>query len=183
MTRTLLGAALAAIILASPASAATMVVGIGPAASCYQSALHERSDRGSLEFCTDALDMNLSDADRAATYVNRGIIRNKRAEYAQAIGDFDYAIRLRPDLAEAYTSRGVALLGQSQYPAAIEQLTHALTLNPSEPAKAYYNRAIAYEEMGDFRAAYDDYRAAAQAAPTWDAPRVELARFRVSPSG
>ncbi len=184
MTRTLwLGAAFAALMLASQANAATTVVGPGPAGTCYQAALHERSDTRALRTCDEALDGYLNTADRAATHVNRGIIHNERGEYSLALVDFELAIGLRPDLAEAYTSRGVALLGQANYQAAVDQLTLALTFSPEDPAKAYYNRAIAYEELGDFHAAYADYRAAAQAAPTWEAPRVELTRFRVSPSG
>ena len=50
----------------------------------------------------------------------------------------------------------------------------------SEPAKAYFNRAMAHEGMDDLKSAYLDYRKAEEIQPEWDAPRKELDRFTVS---
>ena len=50
-----------------------------------------------------------------------------------------------------------------------------------EPEKAYFNRALAYEGLDDEKSAYLDYQQAATLKPSWDAPRLELRRFTVSP--
>lgn len=42
---------------------------------------------------------------------------------------------------------------------------------------------MAYELLGDVRAAYYDYRRASELDPEWRAPREDLQRFRVVPSG
>jgi tetratricopeptide (TPR) repeat protein len=68
---------------------------------------------------------------------------------------------------------------KNEYEAAVESITRGIGLNTEEPHKAYYNRAIAYEAIGNVRAAYDDYTRAAELAPEWAQPRTELARFTV----
>jgi Flp pilus assembly protein TadD len=64
--------------------------------------------------------------------------------------------------------------------AALVDINRALELGVSDPAKAHYNRALAYERMGDLKAAWLDYTKAAELDPEWDAPRTELTRFTVS---
>ncbi len=183
MLRTLcIGAAFAALIVASPAArAAEMVLGSGSAHSCYDAALHGRADSIAVRSCDDALsDDRLSRHDRAATYVNRGILYLHRHSADDAAADFSSAVRIEPDLAEAYTNRGNLMLQRGQYAEAKAAYDQALERNPVDPAKSYYGRAIANEELGDVRAAYQDYRQASQLDPFWNAPRLELSRFRVS---
>jgi len=183
MLRTLcVGAAFAALMAASPtARAAEMVIGSGSAHSCYDAALHGRSDSIAVRSCDDALsDDRLSRHDRAATYVNRGILHLRRHSSDDAAADFSSAVRIQPDLAEAYTNRGNLLLQRGQYTEAKEAYDQALERSPADPAKSYYGRAIANEELGDVRAAYEDYRQASHLDPYWNAPRLELARFRVN---
>jgi tetratricopeptide (TPR) repeat protein len=172
---------LAALFVAAPASAAIVTVGQGFASDCYEAAASERSDLTALELCNSAMEEDfLTRHNRAATLINRGIILLYRGQYAEALADFDAAIEVQPDLAEAHTHRGVALVAYHDYRTAIEALTHGLSLNPEEPAKAYFNRAIAYEELGDIPNAYRDYRRAAELAPEWRPAQRELARFRVT---
>ena len=54
-------------------------------------------------------------------------------------------------------------------------------MKPTEPEKAYYNRGVAEERLGDVRSAYFDYRTASQLKPDWSLPKIELARFTVTP--
>ena len=174
------GVVLMAAVLGGQASAATAVAGRGPALACYQNAERGRADYRALQDCEDALDDSLSVQDRAATLVNRGILLSLRHTYSRAIADFDAALGLNPTLAEAYVNRGVALIRLNDFQAARTALDRGLELNPEDPAKAYYGRAIANEELGDLRAAYEDYNRAAALAPGWSDPRVELTRFRVN---
>lgn len=169
---------LTATSLGGAASAYVMVVG-GQAAACYENARDELSTPQALQQCDGALTEALRVRDRAGTHVNRGIIHMNRHAYRLALADFDYAIQLAPDLAEGHINRGAALLAQNNYEGAIAAIDRGLALTPEEPARAYYNRAVANEELGNVRAAYADYRRAAELAPAWDMPRTELARFRV----
>ena len=58
-------------------------------------------------------------------------------------------------------------------------LDKGIELEPLEPEKAYYNRAIAHEQLGNVRGAYFDYLKASELAPEWEQPRMQLTRFTV----
>jgi tetratricopeptide (TPR) repeat protein len=174
-------AGLAALLAATGAEAAVVTVGQGFARDCYEAAAAERGDLSALELCNAAIEEDfLTRHNRAATLINRGIIYLYRGQYGEALADFDAAIEAEPTLAEGHTHRGVALVAYHDYRTAIDALTQGLSLEPDEPAKAYFNRAIAYEELGDIPNAYRDYRRAAELAPDWRPAQRELARFRVT---
>ena len=173
-------ATLALTAVAGSASAYVMVAAGRLSSQCSENARHGLSTLRALDECDGALYELLSNHNRAATYVNRGIILMGRGQTALALEDFDRAIALEPDLAEGHINRGAALLARNDLRGAIASIDQGLRYNPEQPARAYYNRAVANEDLGNIRAAYDDYRRAAELAPTWDAPRAELARFRVS---
>ena len=180
MKRVLL-AAIAAFALAENASASVFTIGTGVASECYQAATAERSDQAALRVCNLALDdQALMGRDRAATFVNRGIILLNRREASAALADFDAAIRLSARSGEAHVNRGAALILMRDYSGAIAAITHGITLEPDDPHKAYFNRAIANEELGDLRAAYGDFRRAAELAPDWALVQRELSRYTVS---
>lgn len=181
MSRTQLAFAAIAALLATPANAQVTTLGGGMAEGCYLQALAGHADRNAFWVCNTALEQGgLTRRDRAATYINRGIVRLNGGNATSALADFDTAIELRPDIAEGHINRGNALIEQGDFLGAIDAITRGIALNPEEPARAYYSRGLAHEERGDLRAAYDDYRRATELAPRWDMPRVQLARFRVS---
>ncbi len=171
--------ALATALFAGQASAAAIVIGSSRASACYQAAAHEWASQPAIDGCTRALEDSLNNKDRASTLVNRGILHLIRQDTDLALADFESAIRLEPTLAEGYTHRGLALMQRNDYRAAVASITQGIQLSPNEPQKAYFNRAVANEELRDLRAAYDDYRQAAALAPNWDMPRTELTRFQV----
>lgn len=176
------GAAVAAAVLlaADAASAAITMVGRGPAGDCFRAANGDRRDRSALDRCDLALAEDfLTTRDRAATLVNRAIIYLRRGQDDHALADLNAAVQLQPDLAEARIVRGAALIALRRFQDAVDEFTRALDLGVSHPERAYFQRAGAYEELGDARAAYYDYRRAAELAPGWHAPQVELARFQV----
>ena len=180
MRSALVFAALAAMSLAGQSQAATTVLGNGLAGFCSQAAKAGDDDQPSLEVCTLALETEaMSRRDRAGTYVNRGVIKMRRQDYADAHADFNTAIRLQPDMGEAYINRGGALVGQKRYMEALLDIDKGLTLNPEEPEKAYYNRGLANEGLDDVKAAYFDYLRALELAPQWEIPQRELRRFSV----
>ena len=176
-----LAAAGAALAWASSAEAgAVTVIGGGMARECSLAALNGESETRYETICTQALESELmSLRDRAGTYVNRGILKLRRKEFASAQYDFNRAIETKPDLGEAYVNRGAAAVGAKRYADGLADLNKALELGVEEPEKAYYNRALAFEGLDDLKAAYFDYKKAVELKPDWDMPQKELARFTV----
>lgn len=170
-----------ALAVPATAQAAISVFGGGMGRECYLAAEMARGGRGGLEICDRALaDEALSQNDRAATLVNRGIVRMQAKDLTAAIADFDTAIRARPETAEAYVNKGIALIhlgGRDRD--AVELLTLGLAKNPTRPEVAYYVRGIANEQLGATREAFEDYSRAASLKPEWAEPAAQLARFSV----
>jgi tetratricopeptide (TPR) repeat protein len=170
-----------ALLVAAPTLAAVSTIGGGLGRECYLAAEfnHERSM--ALEVCNKALaNEAMKRRDRAATYVNRGIVHMQAREFDKALADYEAALRLDPRMAEAHVNRGIAILYRGGADReAVAALTRGLELRPSKPEVAYFTRAIAHEVLGDAQAAYSDYQAAASAAPGWDEPVEQLKRFSV----
>ncbi len=181
-TGLLAAALLTATAGSGPANAAATILGGSSAGrDCYVAAELKRDTRSSLAVCTRALEADsLTRRDRAATLVNRGIIHMHARDLESAVADYRAAIALNPALAEAHVNLGIAFLhrgGQDQ--AAIEMLTRALEMKPDRPEVAFYTRAVAHEMLGNVREAFEDYSAAAAAAPEWKEPVEQLKRFSV----
>jgi tetratricopeptide (TPR) repeat protein len=178
LTTALVGATLA---FASAAGAAVTVIGGGLAEACANAAITGKSDRKFELLCTQALEQEaLSARDRAGTFVNRGVMKLRRANFDAAVIDFNQAVRIKPDLGEGYVNRGAAAIGQRRYADGMTDLNKGIELGVDEPAKAYYNRALAYEGLDDAKAAYFDYQKALELSPDWNAPKEQLVRFKVS---
>jgi tetratricopeptide (TPR) repeat protein len=186
--RAKVGAAVAvgiAVLALSPGvtRASTAIFGIGYAHECSVRALLGQKDVLTLHVCTDALQDALNDGDYAKTLVNRGVVLMRRAKLDDAAKDFDQAQKYAVDLPEIYVNRGVVLMKQRQFAPAILQMDKGISLGPDEVEKAYFDRAIAKEAVGDIKGAYFDYAKAAELKPDWTAPKKEMARFNVQRPG
>ena len=179
---TFAGVALAALSIAlapSTSNAAVTVIGSGAAQLCYDGA-ENGSDPGEyIAFCNEALAGYLSHRDRAATYINRGVLRLNLAEANAALGDFDAGLGLDPSLGEGYIDRGASLIMKRQFAEALASIDKGIALGPRRPALAYFDRAIANEGLGDIPAAYKDYQQALVAQPDFTMASEELKRFKV----
>ena len=76
--------------------------------------------------------------------------------------------------------RGAIEILQHRYRDGIADTTKGIELGVRDPAKAYFNRAVAYEGVNDEAAAYVDYQEAVVLRPDWDLPKHELLRFTVT---
>jgi tetratricopeptide (TPR) repeat protein len=181
MKRLIVGAAaVTALIVGGQARASVTVIGGGLAENCSKAALSGKSDVRLEEPCTEALEKEmLTSRDRAGTLVNRGVLKMRRLNWAGATKDFNEAVHVRPDMGEAYVNRGAVLIGEHHYAESLSDLNKGLQLGVEEPAKVYFNRALAYEGMDDEKSAYFDYQKALELSPDWAAPKSELARFHV----
>jgi tetratricopeptide (TPR) repeat protein len=174
--------AAAALLVAAPATGAVTVLGNSSARLCYEAAESRASPNLTvLRTCDQAMrDEGLSDYDRVATLVNRGILKARLGNVDEAILDYDAALDRNPNEAEAYLNKGFALL---HLPDAAQQarpmFDSALANRTRRPELAYYGRAVANELTGQVRAAYDDYRQASLLNPRWKDPKADLARFSV----
>ncbi len=178
------GSAFAAIPFAAQhASAAETVTRFGSslAQDCFFAADAHRPSRTGLAICDAALSEELlSKADRAATLVNRGILRVLQNDNEGALADYAAGLALVPDLADAYVNRGMVYVRVSGKEAmAIEEINKGLRIGSRDESVALFGRALAYEALGRVSDAYQDYKRAAELKPQWEAPRLELARYTV----
>ncbi|MCI4644247.1 MAG: tetratricopeptide repeat protein [Hyphomonadaceae bacterium] len=169
-------------MMAGTASAQAIIIGGGMAKDCFLSVQAQSTRFSEVEdMCSMALESEvMTRANRAATYVNRGIIRMRAGNYDDALSDYDRALSLREDLGAAYLNRGAALILAGDHAAAKAALDRAIELGTNDLHAAHYNRAIAKEHTGDVPGAYYDFREAAELKPDWDLPQLQLERFTVS---
>src|SRR5579872_6105387 len=182
--RLLAAAALAAsgvgLALSGPAQAAVSVFGSGYAEQCFHAA---RDGRGDIADCTRAINGEIMDSrDLAGTYVNRGVLFMSVNNYRDARRDFEASIKLYDKLGESYVNLGAVKIAQGAYADGIADIDRGLALGSEEPEKAYFNRGLADEYLGDIKTAYFDYSKAAELKPNWLPPRNELSRFSVHPA-
>lgn len=174
----LTAAALSGLAATTAHSQAVTVLGGGMARLCSYEALAGHFDPAAEANCTTALSTEaLSPLDRAGTLVNRGVMKLRRKEFAEASADFDRALQAKPDLGEAFLNRGAGALGARRFADSLSDLGRAIELGVQEPEKAYYNRALAYEKLGYRQAAFADYAKAIELRPEWQQPRTELTRL------
>ena len=175
---------LSALLNPSGAHAAISVIGGGMAHSCFVAADSAPTLAGEAT-CTTALDdISMSLRDRAATYVNRGVVRTGIRRFEAALSDYNQAIaiggHLSPvDLGVTYVDRASVLNATGRYAQAIEDANKGLSFGTPRPEIAYYNRALAEDYLGNFKAAYHDYRQALTVAPNFVPAAEQLKRFRV----
>jgi tetratricopeptide (TPR) repeat protein len=158
MRALLIGCSLAMAL--APAQAAVSAFGSSLARDCFDNAQTGLKDAG-LESCTKALqEEQLSDRDRAATLVNRGIIHNRSRQLDPAIADFGAALQINQDLGEAYLNRGNAHFFRREFDLAAADYTKAIELKSGDVQVAYYNRALVAEVTGKFDEAKADLQSA-----------------------
>jgi Flp pilus assembly protein TadD len=180
--RAAIAAGLAALIFVPlSAGASTIIFGKSFAHDCSLHALHGEHDAATLTICTNALEQDvMSQEDYAKTLVNRGVVLMRRASLDDATLDFDKAQKTMPSLPEIYVNRAVVLMKRHQFAEAVSQLDRGIALGTDEVEKAYYDRALAKEAVGDVKGAYYDYKKASELKPEWELPQKELVRFNVT---
>lgn len=167
-------------VIPATATATVLVVGGTYARSCYEAAEARSIGHRAMDSCNRALtDEALSPHDRVASHVNRGIILMIRGDVANADSDFNAALALDPTEPDAWLNKAILSARYGTTAAALPLAEKALALKTRRPALAYFVRAMAYEDSGNIRAAYNDLQRARQLEPNWAEPVIELKRFKV----
>jgi|HubBroStandDraft_6_1064221.scaffolds.fasta_scaffold395064_2 tetratricopeptide (TPR) repeat protein len=169
-----------AMLAASQTHAAVTVLGTGLARSCFEYAEFGGDTGDGIDACTNAIEETaLRVKDRAATFINRGILKSRTEDPAGALADYDRGIALDGDLGEAYVDRGAVMIVMRRYEDALTDIDKGIALGSNRLQIAYYDRAIVQEALGNIRAAYQDYKKATEIQPDFTLALEQLARFRV----
>jgi tetratricopeptide (TPR) repeat protein len=92
----------------------------------------------------------------ASAYNNRGVAYRVKANYGEAINDFNEAIRLVPDFANAFNNRGVAYRNMGELDRAVADYDQAIRIEPDYIA-AFYNRGLALAGKREYGKAISDF--------------------------
>lgn len=183
MTRALksLGLIIAASLFAPAAMGASLSVfgNNGDALECYNAAKYVRVTYKARKACDDALsDPILSNRDRAAVYVNRGILRRAAEDIQGAFDDYKAALKILPDLPEAHANRGNIYYLAGYFDKALADYEFALERNIDDARAVHLNRALVLAEMGEIDAARRGLMGVAGRYPDWIVAQEKLRKFQ-----
>lgn len=169
------------LLCAPTAIAQVTVIGGGMATECYESAKLRRSNvSAGIKICTRALEVeSMNVSNRAATYTNRGVLRMRSGRYDAALNDYSISKRLKPDVGAAWLNEGAALIFKKDFSAALTSLNQAIALDTKDLYAAHYNRAIAREQTGDVKGAFQDFQRVLELYPEFEPAKRQLTRFSV----
>ncbi len=178
----MVGAAIgAALLAAAPANAFVVVMGNSLAHDCFIAAKARVNLDEGLATCNAALtDSALTHHDRAATFINRGAVKQDKGLYESAMVDFEAGIALEPTLGDAYVDRGAALIRLQRYDDAIADINHGMELGMSYPHIGYYDRAVAEELKGQYKESYFDFKHVLELEPNFTMASDQLKNFIVT---
>jgi tetratricopeptide (TPR) repeat protein len=175
-----IAACAASVAYAPGAFAAVTVLGDGLAHSCFEYAELGGTARDGITTCTIALEQQaLPPKDRAATFINRGILKARVDNAPGALDDYNQGLSIDGDLGEGYVDRGATKIVLKRYDEALDDLDRGISLAANRVQIAYYDRAIVDEALGNIRAAYEDYKKAAEIQPDFTLATEQLARFKI----
>lgn len=104
--------------------------------------------------------------NKARPYYNRGFAYYQQGNLAQAMPDFNKAIKINPNYGEVYNIRGASYRAQGNLTQAISDYNIAIGIDPNF-AEAYYNRGNVHYLQGNFAEAISDYTKAIEINPSF----------------
>jgi tetratricopeptide (TPR) repeat protein len=162
----------ALLLCAGPALAQIGIFGKPYAHACFMEA---RTDGSDADPCDKALQVEmLGGRDRAATYVNRAVVRTNSGLLSIALRDLRRAESLRPDFGEIYASRGNILFYQNSFEEALAEHNRGIRVGMKKLHAAHYNRGLALEQLGRVEEAKEAYRQSIALAPGFDLAKARL---------
>ena len=172
-------------LVAPSAFAQSIVFGDGAAKACYYDV--KTGNPGSfdaIKTCRHALrSKDTLPRDIPATHVNLGILYMRSGQYKKARDQYEQAIALKPELAESYINYAADLIYLGQPKQAIAAASKALELGTDKRPEALYNRALAYDRLERYDAAYQDLKRALKLKPGWKPALKAIDNYEVVPAG
>lgn len=89
-------------------------------------------------------------------YNNRGLMYFHSGQIEEAIGNYNRALELNPNLAAAYNNRANCYVNQGELVDALVDYDRALDLNPFH-IRALINQGITFRHLGMYREALDNF--------------------------
>lgn len=180
MKSLILATGVAALTLPMSATGAILSLGGPLAEGCYEAAVSHDVRSFSFDGCTRALnEEGLLASDRAATYVNRGILQMVAGRDRAADADFDEALAIDANLSDAYLNKGFLRIRDGKGQEALPLVQKGIDTGARHEALAYFARGVAYEQTGDYSSAYRDLMTARKMEPSWSLPKEWLAHYQV----
>jgi len=96
----------------------------------------------------------------AITHNNKGLILGTIGEHEKALGEFDAALELAPELVQAQINRGNTLMRLGRYREALDAYDRAVSKATVNQHVALFNRALAHAAFGNLDQAASDLAAA-----------------------
>jgi len=134
----------------------------GKALSLYQQGITDRWNgkfEAAIESFTEAITEVPGDADLRNA---RGVVFLRVAKYAEAIADFEEAIRLKPSMPHFKLNLGLALAMKQHAEAAVSALTDFLEASGDEISEAnlfaHYRRALCFTDLKRPKKAEHDFK-------------------------
>jgi len=118
-------------------------------------------------------------AKEVKTYIDQGAANLEAGKFDQALGDFNEALKLKPNDAAIYDYRGVAYRAKGQDDKAMEDFNRAIELDPKF-AKSYRDRAMIYYDRSDFDKSVADQEKAQSLGYKVDADFLKLTRRKAA---
>lgn len=171
-------------LLLLAASCAQISPGYGHLEAGNDAAARGQWDRAIALYSRAIESRDLSQANLAVAFNNRGLAYARKGQLDRAIDDYDTAIRLKADYAEAYYDRGLAYYDQGRYDRALKDLDSAARLNPKSVVPLVA-RGYARFYLGKYRDAARDFALALERNPEGPYPALwlYLARARAGEDG
>lgn len=110
-----------------------------------------------VDYATKAIQMDPNDE---LAYQKRGAAYFKLRKYKNAVDDLSKTINISPNNADVFSLRGQVFIEEKNYKMAVKDFSKAIELAGSDggySAQLYEKRGFAYEKLGDYKKASDDY--------------------------
>lgn len=179
LTAGLLASALTAFAPSAIAYTTTVLGTNADAQECYRAAKMEKSTARTLKTCSDAIGSGeLSQADRAATYVNRGILHKLDDNIEDAWNDYKTALKISPDHPGALANRGNLYFIAGYYEQALEDYDAALAGEMKNTGPAELNRAMTLGWLGRHAEADAQFTSVIESYPNWQLAKDNYFKYK-----
>tara|TARA_B100001179_G_C18529206_1_gene376264 strand:+ start:251 stop:814 length:564 start_codon:yes stop_codon:yes gene_type:complete len=153
-------------LISSYSHAAITVLGKGDATLCYHGAKFGYENRSIINKCKNALnDNSLSPKNRAATYVNLGIIYNNSTQPDKALLTLNKGKEYDGVRSEVALNSGNSYYLKKDYNKALDLYEKSFELGIKDKSAVFFNIGLVYEKLNNIEKAIFHYKKAIELKP------------------